>query len=113
MPPGFSGMDLLRMTASMALVLALMGALLYLLKRMQARVGAQSSSRRLKLMESLSLNTRHKIAWIEMDGHTVLVGVSPAQLTCLAHWKDGVSVPTAMAQGTQPAWPLPGAHHEP
>ena len=67
------------MIGSMVLVLALLGALLYVLKRMQAKVGPQSSGRRMKLLESLSLNSRHKVALLNVDGHTVVVGLSPAQ----------------------------------
>ena len=40
MSTGFSGLDLLRMIASMLLVLTLLGGLLYLLKRMQAKLAA-------------------------------------------------------------------------
>jgi len=111
MPPGFSGMELFRMIASMVLVLALLAALLYVHKRMQAKVGAQASGRRMKLMESLSLNSRHKIALLQVDGHTVVVGMSPAQMTCLAHWTpDGQAVSTPNDSSLS-AWSSAGGRH--
>jgi len=78
-------MDLLRMTLSTALVLALLGGLLYVLKRMQGKISANSSNHRLQALVSLSLNSRHKVALLEVDGQRVLVGMSPNQLTLLAH----------------------------
>jgi flagellar biogenesis protein FliO len=88
MAPGFSGMELFRFIASTALVLALLGALLYLMKRMQHKIGLTSSGKKMQLTETLSLSTRHKVACIQMDGRTILIGVSPTQLNCLAHWKN-------------------------
>lgn len=68
MPSGISGADLMRLIGSMALVIALMGGLLWLLRRMQTRISGQSRGRRLQLIESLSLNTRHKLALVQVDG---------------------------------------------
>ena len=89
MPPGFSGADLFRMIGSMALVLLALGALLWMLRRMQARMVGQTAGRRMHVVETLSLNTRHKLALVRVDGRDVLVGVSPAQLTALAQWPQG------------------------
>ena len=113
MSTGFSGLDLLRMIASMLLVLTLLGGLLYLLKRMQSRLGAQTSGRQMKLVESLSLNSRHKIAMVQLDGHTVLVGVSPGQMACLAHWKNGDPDHIAFTPHSFAAVQHPGARHVP
>ena len=113
MSTGFSGLDLLRMIASMLLVLTLLGGLLYLLKRMQSRLGAQTSGRHMKLVESLSLNSRHKIAMVQLDGHTVLVGVSPGQMACLAHWKNDDPEHISFAPASYPGAQRSGAHHVP
>jgi len=111
MPPGFSGADLLRMIGSMVLVLALMGGLLYLLKRMQAKMGSQTPGRRLQVLESLSLNTRHKVALLSVDGHKVLVGMSPGQLTHLAHWPDEGNATKPGASKTFDLQALTGDNH--
>jgi len=60
MASGFSGADLFRLLASMALVLALMGALLWALRRLQGRMNSQNPGRRLQLIEALSVGTRQK-----------------------------------------------------
>ena len=83
MPSGISGADLMRLIGSMALVIALMGGLLWLLRRMQTRISGQSRGRRLQLIESLSLNTRHKLALVQVDGQQVLIGMSPVSYTHL------------------------------
>ena len=80
------------MIGSMALVLIVMGALLWTLKRMQAKMVSQGGGRRLQLVETLSLNTRHKLALVRVGEHEVLVGVSPAQMTALAQWTNGEAV---------------------
>lgn len=92
MPPGFSGADLFRMIGSMALVLIVMAALLWTLKRMQAKMVSQGGTRRLQVLETMSLNTRHKLALVRVGEHEVLVGVSPAQMTALAQWHNGQAV---------------------
>jgi len=106
-------MELFRMIGSMVLVLALLGALLYVLKRMQAKVGPQASGRRMKLLESLSLNSRHKVALLNVDGHTVVVGLSPAQMTCLAHWKQDDLSETPANASSLSAWTSVGQRHVP
>lgn len=99
MPPGFSGADLFRMIGSMVLVLIALAALLWMLRRMQTRMVSQTPGRRMHLVETLSLNTRHKLALVRVDGRDVLVGVSPAQLTALAQWPqaDHAATPSATA----------------
>ena len=113
MSTGFSGLDLLRMIASTLLVLTLLGGLLYLLKRMQAKLAAPNSGRQMKLVESLSLNSRHKIAMVQLDGHTVLVGVSPGQMACLAHWKNDAPEHISFTPQSYAPMQQPGARHAP
>jgi flagellar biogenesis protein FliO len=97
MNSGFSGMELFRLIASTVFVLALLAALLYFMKRMQNKIGSTSHHKKMQLTESLSLSARQKVACIQMDGHTVLIGIGPSQLSCLAHWKNdstGIASPT-------------------
>ena len=111
MPPGFSGAELFRMIGSMALVLIVMGALLWTLKRMQAKMVSQGGSRRLQVLETMSLNTRHKLALVRVGDHEVLVGVSPAQMTALAQWHHNQPV-TPQPQATFDLQALTGARHD-
>jgi len=111
MTPGFSGMELLRLTASTLLVLALLAGLLYLLKRMQSKMGVTGQNKKMRLIESLSLNTRQKIACVQMDGHTILIGVGPAQLSCLAHWKNEPTPADSHASWESNVQARPGDHH--
>ena len=89
MPPGLASADLFRMLGSFALVLALMAALLWALRKLQSRLNSQNSGRRLNVIESLSVGPRQKFALLRVGQHEVLVGITPTQMTALAHWPEG------------------------
>ena len=102
MPPGLASADLFRMLGSFALVLALMAALLWALRKLQSRLNSQNSGRRLNVIESLSVGPRQKFALLRVGQHEVLVGITPTQMTALAHWPEG-SDQAAMQLATVPA----------
>jgi flagellar protein FliO/FliZ len=77
------------MLGSFALVLALMAALLWALRKLQSRLNSQNSGRRLNVIESLSVGPRQKFALLRVGQHEVLVGITPTQMTALAHWPEG------------------------
>ena len=106
MTSGLSGMELFRLIASTVFVLALLGGLLYLMKRMQNKIGLTGQVRKMQLTESLSLSARQKVACIQMDGHTILVGIGPAQLSCLAHWRNDSN-----GDDPQALWPSNSISH--
>lgn len=89
MPPGLASADLFRMLGSFALVLALMAALLWALRKLQSRLNSQNAGRRLNIIESLSVGPRQKFALLRVGRHEVLVGITPNQMTALAHWPEG------------------------
>ena len=89
MPPGLASADLFRLLGSFALVLALMAALLWALRKLQSRLNTQNSGRRLNVIESLSVGPRQKFALLRVGQHEVLVGITPTQMTALAHWPEG------------------------
>ena len=62
MAPGFGSADLFRMIGSFALVLAIMAALLWALRKLQSRLNNQNAGRRLNVIESLSIGPRQKFA---------------------------------------------------
>ena len=86
MAPGLGTDDLFRMIGSFALVLAIMAALLWALRKLQTRLNSQNSGRRLQVIESLSIGPRQKFALLRVGEHEVLVGITPTQMTSLAHW---------------------------
>ncbi|MEI7785014.1 MAG: flagellar biosynthetic protein FliO [Betaproteobacteria bacterium] len=79
-------MEILRIIGSLVLVFGLMGALLWGLKRMQTQMGQSLPGRRLQIVESVGVGPRQKIALVRVDGHEVLVGLSPGQMTALGQW---------------------------
>jgi flagellar protein FliO/FliZ len=89
MASGLASADLFRMLGSFALVLAVMAALLWALRKLQSRINTQNSGRRLNVIESLSVGPRQKFALLRVGQHEVLVGITPNQMTALAHWPEG------------------------
>lgn len=83
-----SGFDLFRLIGSFVLVLCLLGAVLWGLRRWQTRLGLGAASvRRLKVLETLSLGTRQKIVLLQMGSREVAVGVTPTQINVLDAWE--------------------------
>jgi flagellar protein FliO/FliZ len=74
------------MLGSFALVLAIMAALLWALRKLQSRLNHQNAGRRLNVIESMSIGPRQKFALLRVGQHEVLVGITPTQMTSLAHW---------------------------
>jgi flagellar protein FliO/FliZ len=98
MASGLGSADLFRMLGSFALVLALMAALLWALRKLQTRMITQGTGRRMQVIESLSVGPRQKFALLRVGQHEVLVGITPTQMTSLAHWPaDASSVAPAHA----------------
>jgi flagellar protein FliO/FliZ len=93
------------MLGSFALVLALMAALLWALRKLQSRLNSQNSGRRLNVIESLSVGPRQKFALLRVGQHEVLVGITPTQMTALAHWPEGSD------QAAMQIAPAPTASH--
>ena len=102
MAPGFGSAELFRMIGSFALVLALMAALLWALRRLQSRMNSQNSGRRLQIIETVSVGPRQKIALVRVGTHEVLVGITPAQMTSLGQLPEGSHISQA-AHATPPA----------
>ena len=114
MAPGLDSADLFRMLGSFALVLALMAALLWALRKLQSRMNTQSAGRRMNVIESMSVGPRQKFALLRVGQHEVLVGITATQMTALAHWSEGSDSlsPGAVSPPFPRATPTPpGEHH--
>jgi flagellar protein FliO/FliZ len=94
MNTGWSFSDWLQYAFSFALVIALLLAVLWGLRKMQS--GAtflRKSSQRMQTIESLSIGPRQKIVLIQVDGQDVLVGITAHQMTALSPWPVQASAP--------------------
>ena len=92
MNAGLTGMDVLRMLGSMALVIALLLAVLWGLKRLQNKMLTASHSGRLQVIETQSIGTRQRIALVRVGDNEVLVGITPTQINALGSWKANNTV---------------------
>lgn len=82
MSTGNATFDWLQYLLSFALVIGLMLALLWGLKKLQVGSGlARRSHGRLQVLESVAIGPRQKIALIRVDNREVLVGVTPQQIS--------------------------------
>ena len=87
MNAGLTAMEVLRMLGSMVLVIALLLALLWGLKRMQNRMlTAGHATRRLQVVETLGVGTRQKLALVRVGDHEILISITPTQINTLGQW---------------------------
>lgn len=85
---------------SFALVIALLLAVLWGLRKMQnGNSFLRKHAQRLHTIESLSIGPRQKIILIQVDGQDVLIGVTAHQMTALSPW------PVQTVPVTQPTPP--------
>jgi flagellar protein FliO/FliZ len=81
------GIDWFRIGASMALVLLILAALFWVLRRVKAMQHSGGQHRKLQVLETLSIGPRQKIALLRVGTREILIGVSASQFTALAHWE--------------------------
>jgi flagellar protein FliO/FliZ len=76
--------DWLQYLLSFALVIGLLFGSLWALRKLQsgARLGAKGEAR-LKIVETLSVGPRQKIALVQLDGQDVLLGITTQAITAL------------------------------
>ena len=67
-----------------AIVLALLGGVLYVLKRMQGGNLLGMPARKIKVIEMVSVAPRQKVVLLRVKDHDVLIGVSPQQINAIA-----------------------------
>lgn len=104
-------METLRIIGSLIVVFGLMGALLWGLRRMQMKMGPAVPGRRLQVLESVGVGPRQRIALVRVDGHEVLVGLSPGQMTALGQWPvapaaGDAAAPVTEHAATAPSYPM-------
>lgn len=67
-----------------AIVLALLGGVLYVLKRMQGGNLLGMPTRKIKVIEMVSVAPRQKVVLLRVKDQDVLIGVSPQQINAIA-----------------------------
>jgi len=76
--------DWLSFAFSFGVVLALLGILLYALKRMQSGNLLGMGQRRIRVMDSMSLAPRQKIVLVRVRDQDILLGITAQQINTLA-----------------------------
>ncbi|MFM8864412.1 MAG: flagellar biosynthetic protein FliO [Limnohabitans sp.] len=88
--------EIVKMLASLVLVLVLMIGLIWALRRLQHKLQAGADpTRQIRLLETLSVGPRQKILLMEVDGQRVLVGVTAQQMQSLGQWPADASTSPA------------------
>ena len=98
MQTGWSVWDWLQYLLSFALVIGLLLAMLWTLRKLQGQQGLmRRSGSRLQVVESLSVAPRQKIAIVRVNNREMLVGLTPQQITPLG-WIDSTETTAVDAQ---------------
>jgi flagellar biosynthetic protein FliO len=71
------------MGGKFVLVIALLVAVLWLLRRARGLQGMTSAPKRISIVETVSLGARHRLMLLTVDSRELLVGSSPASLTMI------------------------------
>lgn len=91
------------LAVSFGLVLAMMGAFLWLLRRAQARGLPGMSQRRIRILEVASVGPRQKLILLSVREQEILIGLSAQQMTTLATFAAATDAGSSTAQETTPA----------
>jgi flagellar biosynthetic protein FliO len=112
MPAGSSTGSLLQTLFALILVLAVLGALAWFLKRYGPKVGGGNAN--VRVVGSLNLGGRERIVVVEVGNEWIVVGASPGRINALATMprQDGQNGDTGSANATlaRPANAAPAAH---
>lgn len=81
----FGLMDWLSMMGSFLLVIGLLVATLFLIKKMGPSI-SNVSNKRLQILEVQNLGARQKLLLVSVNADQVLIGISPQGMTNLGSW---------------------------
>ena len=70
-------MELLQQFAAVGLVLGLLAAAIWLLKRQSILLPRRNGPRQLELVERVALSPQHSLALVRVNGNMMLVGTGP------------------------------------
>ena len=95
--------SLLRMVLGLALVLGVMVAVAWLIKRVTPGLKSQSVVR---VVGGVSVGSRERVVVVEVAGRWLVLGVAPGQVTSLADLEPGEEIPLAVTAERQAATPF-------
>ena len=102
--------DWLSFIASFAVVLALLGLVLFALKKMQSGSLLGLPQRKIRILDSVSIGPRQKIVLLRVKDEDILVGVTVQQINTLAGFplteEEIAADKTAQTASGEPAAPL-------
>ena len=78
-----TGAMALRVVLALGLVLGIFAAVLYLYRRATRAGAAPRRQQRIEILAQRSLGTRTSLALVQVGGETLLIGVTPQQITAL------------------------------
>jgi len=106
-PTGPSMLQLLQFLGSFALVVSLLLALAFGLKKLQSSKLFLRKSGALELIETMPMAPRMKLALVRAGSREILLGITPGRISRIAQWRSGPdSAPES--SGTQIAVPATG-----
>lgn len=82
----------LKMVLGLAVVLAVMALVTWVLKRMMPGVGSQQSL--IRIVGGVSVGTRERVVVLEVAGRWLVVGVAPGQVNAIANLEVGSTQPS-------------------
>ena len=98
--------DWLSFIASFAVVLALLGVVLFTLKKMQSGSLLGMAPRKIRILDSVSIGPRQKIVLLRVKDEDILVGVTVQQINTLAGFPlSGEEIAADQAAQTNPGEP--------
>ena len=86
---------------SAVVVLATLGAVLWILVRRKNAFAPKAQGRKIQVLETMPLSLKHKLMLVQVDNQMVLLSVNPQDIQTLHAWQ-----PLA---GTEPSVPAPTA----
>lgn len=89
------------MVGSMTLVIVVLLAVLWGLKRIQNKMLIATHSGRMQVLETQSIGTRQKIVLVRIGSQEVLLGITPTQINALGNWPATPLAATATAHGPE------------
>lgn len=101
-------LDWASLAGNFLLVIVLLVAVLWALRRLQGIKGLQGLrpvSRRLSVVEALTVGPRQKLAVVRLDDREVLVGITPNGFTLLEVAGPRGAAQAAVERATPRAWP--------
>lgn len=101
MTPGSTLFDWVQYLLSFALVICLLLALLWGLKKLQIRSPLmRRPNARVQVIETIVLGTRQKLALVRIDQREVLIGVTHQVITTIGEMADAPPSDPAVSAGT-------------